>query len=178
MVEKVGRRYAEAIYEIAQEENKVEAIGELLEEFSELYDNNNEFREFFGHPLVEKKDKLTMIERIIDGEENSNNEIEKNIILYIADRGRLSNINEILEEYKSIYYKENNIIDVKAIFATELSEEQKNSLIAKLENSTKKKVNLELKIDASLIGGGIVKIGDRVIDGSVKSQLENMAKSR
>ena len=63
----------------------------------------------------------------------------------------------------SFYYIEKNIIDVKGIFASDLSAEQKDALIKKLENSTKKNVNLEVEIDKSLIGGGILKIGDKVI---------------
>lgn len=106
----------------------------------------------------------------MDGQE----EIDTNIALYLVTKGRFSEISGILEEYKSIYYKENNIIDVKGIFANEISEEQKLELTKKLEKTTKKKINLEVEIDSSLIGGGILKIGDKVVDGSIKAQIESM----
>lgn len=105
-------------------------------------------------------------------------EIDKNISLYLVSKGRLGDIKDILEEYKKLYYIEKNIIDVKGIFASDLSAEQKDALIKKLENSTKKNVNLEVEIDKSLIGGGILKIGDKVIDGSIKSQLASMSKEQ
>lgn len=172
MVDKVGKRYAEAIYEIAQDEKRVVEIYELLKELNELYCTNFEFKEFLSHPLVKLEEKLALIEKVMEGQEA----IDTNIALYIVTKGRFPEIQDILEEYKSLYYKENNIIDVKGVFAKELSESQKNQLIEKLETSTKKKVNLEVEIDPSLIGGAILKIGDKVVDGSIKAQIESMKK--
>ncbi|MGL4687516.1 MAG: ATP synthase F1 subunit delta [Fusobacteriaceae bacterium] len=172
MVDKIGGRYAEAIYEIALEEKKVVAIYELLQEAEDLYNNNIEFKGFLQHPLVKKDDKLDIIEKIFANKE----EIEKNILLYLIDRGRMLDIKDILLEYKKMYYDANNIVDVKATFATEISEEQKLALIKKLEKTTNKKIELELVIDKTLIGGGIIKIGDKIVDGSIKAQLKDMAK--
>ncbi|MGL5055472.1 MAG: ATP synthase F1 subunit delta [Fusobacteriaceae bacterium] len=174
MVDKVGQRYAQAIYEIAQEQNRVVEIYQLLQELNGLYYDNKDFKEFLSHPLVKLDDKLSLIEKIMTEQE----EIDKNISLYLVSRGRLGDIKDILEEYKKLYYIEKNIVDVKGIFASELSLEQKESLIKKLENSTKKNVNLEIEVDSTLIGGGILKIGDKVIDGSIKSQLASMAKEQ
>ncbi len=172
MVDKIGRRYAEAIYEIALEEKKVVEIYELLQEAEDLYSNNKEFKEFLQHPLVKKEDKLDIIEKIFVNKV----EIEKNILLYLIDRGRMMDIKDILLEYKKMYYNANNIVDVRATFATEISEEQKAILTKKLEKTTNKNIKLEIIIDKSLIGGGIIKIGDKIVDGSIKAQLKDMAK--
>ena len=73
-----------------------------------------------------------------------------------------------------IIYKENNEISVTATFPKEINEEQRKKLLQKLENKTGKKVVLDIKIDDSIIGGGIVRINDDVIDGSIKRQMENI----
>ncbi|MGL5049419.1 MAG: ATP synthase F1 subunit delta [Fusobacteriaceae bacterium] len=174
MVEKVGKRYADAIYDIAREMEIVLDVFALLKEVDTLYNKNPEFREFFQHPLVKKEDKLTLIEKIF----SEKTEIEKNIVLYLVERGRIMEIKSILEEYKTLYYNENRIVDVKATFASEITDEQKKKLIEKIEKNTNKKVNLEFTIDTSLIGGAILKIGDKIIDGSIKTQLDNMAKGK
>ena len=174
MVDKVGQRYAQAIYEIAQDQKRVVEIYQLLQELNGLYYENRDFKEYLSHPLVKLDDKLSLIEKIMTEQE----EIDKNISLYLVSKGRLGDIKDILEEYKKLYYIEKNKIDVKGIFASDLSAEQKDALIKKLENSTKKNVNLEVEIDKSLIGGGILKIGDKVIDGSIKSQLASMSKEQ
>ena len=174
MVDKVGQRYAQAIHEIAQDQKRVVEIYQLLQELNGLYYENRDFKEYLSHPLVKLDDKLSLIEKIMTEQE----EIDKNISLYLVSKGRLGDIKDILEEYKKLYYIEKNIIDVKGIFASDLSAEQKDALIKKLENSRKKNVNLEVEIDKSLIGGGILKIGDKVIDGSIKSQLASMSKEQ
>lgn len=174
MVEKVGKRYADAIYDIAREMGIVLDVFSLLKEVDTLYNKNLEFREFFQHPLVKKEDKLALIEKIFSEQK----EIEQNIVLYLVERGRISEIKSVLEEYKALYYEENGIIDVKATFANEITEEQLKKLVEKLEKNSNKKVNLEFAVDSSLIGGGILKIGDKIIDGSIKTQLNKMAKGK
>ena len=99
------------------------------------------------------------------------------IVNYIVKKGRLSLIPYIKEEFLKIYYTENDKLPITAIFAKELSEEQKDKLIKKLESKYKKKVVLNVKVDESLIGGGIVKIRNEVIDGSIKHQIEALKKT-
>ena len=106
---------------------------------------------------------------------NSDETIE-NIIFYILDKKRMENIRNITAEYLKIYYEKNQIVDVEATFAVEPSEAQKTKLIANLEKKTGKKVKLAIKVDKSILGGGIIRIGDTVIDGSIRKELENIKK--
>ncbi|MGL5761491.1 MAG: ATP synthase F1 subunit delta, partial [Cetobacterium sp.] len=71
-------------------------------------------------------------------------------------------------------YAKNQILDVEATFAVALSDEQKEKLSKNLENKTGKKIKLVVNVDKSLIGGGIIKIGDEVTDGSIRRQLETL----
>ena len=100
----------------------------------------------------------------------------KNIIFYLLEKGRISDIREIVAEYLKIFYAKNQILDVEATFAMELTEAQKAKLIENLEKSTKKKINIKVNVDKSIIGGGILKIGDKIIDGTIKTQLSTLAK--
>ena len=86
-------------------------------------------------------------------------------------------VSGIVAEYLKIYYAKNQILDVEATFAKELTKEQRERLIHNLEIKTKKKINLVEKVDASIIGGGILKIGDKIIDGTVRTQLDSLVKS-
>lgn len=174
MVDRVGTRYAEAIYQLALEEKKVSEIHTTLQEVESLYRDNMDFKQFLTHPLIGREEKHDLIGKIF-GDEGS---IEQNILFYLIDKGRINEIKSIAQEFKALYYKDNNIIDVKATFAKELSSEQKEKLQEKLKKSTGKTINLEVLLDPSLIGGGIIRIGDKIIDGSIKSQLENLGKRR
>ena len=165
----VGRRYAEAIYEIAVSTDKVKEIYEALNQMMELYKNDNEFN---THPLIELDEKKKVLKEMF---KNSGETIE-NIIFYILDKKRMENIRNITAEYLKIYYEKNQILDVEATFAVEPTEAQKAKLIANLEKKTGKKVKLAIKIDKSILGGGIIRIGDTVIDGSIRKELDNIRK--
>ena len=166
----VAIRYALAIYDIAVENNKVREVYETLDSIMNLYEKVKEFKNLMLHPLIKREEKIKIVENILSNAD----EISKNIIDYLIDKDRISIIRFILAEYLKIYYKDNNEIAVTAIFSKMISENQRKKLLEKLENKTGRKVVLDIKIDESIIGGGIVRINDDIIDGSIKRQIENI----
>ena len=169
----VGRRYSKAIFEIAEEKNQVKEIYEMLNSAMVLYRTDKEFKNFILNPLIDNEQKKSVLNEIF-GKDNSDN---LNILLYILDKGRMNCIKYIVAEYLKIYYRKNRILDVKATFTKELTDEQKKKLIDKLSQKTGKEINLEIKIDKDILGGGIIKIGDKIIDGSIRRELDNWKKS-
>lgn len=169
----VGRRYSKAIFEIAEEKNQVKEIYEMLNSAMILYRTDKEFKNFILNPLIDNEQKKSVLNEIF-GKDNSEN---LNILLYILDKGRMNCIKYIVAEYLKIYYRKNRILDVKATFTKELTDEQKKKLIDKLSQKTGKEINLEIKIDKDILGGGIIKIGDKIIDGSIRRELDNWKKS-
>lgn len=166
----VAIRYALAIYDIAVENNKVREVYETLDSIMNLYEKDKEFKNLMLHPLIKREEKIKIVENILSNAD----EISKNIIDYLIDKDRIYIIRFILAEYLKIYYKDNNEIAVTAIFSKMISENQRKKLLEKLENKTGRKVVLDIKIDESIIGGGIVRINDDIIDGSIKRQIENI----
>ncbi|QQB74921.1 ATP synthase F1 subunit delta [Fusobacterium canifelinum] len=169
----VGRRYSKAIFEIAEEKNQVKEIYEMLNSAMVLYRTDKEFKNFILNPLIDNEQKKSVLNEIF-GKDNSEN---LNILLYILDKGRMNCIKYIVAEYLKIYYRKNRILDVKATFTKELTDEQKKKLIDKLSQKTGKEINLEIKVDKDILGGGIIKIGDKIIDGSIRRELDNWRKS-
>ena len=169
----VGRRYSKAIFEIAEEKNQVKEIYEMLNSAMVLYRTDKEFKNFILNPLIDNEQKKSVLNEIF-GKDNSEN---LNILLYILDKGRMNCIKYIVAEYLKIYYRKNRILDVKATFTKELTDEQKKKLIDKLSQKTGKEIKLEIKIDKDILGGGIIKIGDKIIDGSIRRELDNWRKS-
>ena len=169
----VGRRYSKAIFDIAEEKNQVKEIYELLNSVMVLYRTDKEFKNFIRNPLISNEEKKLVLNEIF-GKDNRDN---LNILLYILDKGRINCIKYIVAEYLKIYYRKNRILDVRATFTKELTDEQKKKLIDKLSQKTGKEINLEIKIDKDILGGGIIKIGDKIIDGSIRRELDNWKKS-
>ncbi|WP_150153493.1 ATP synthase F1 subunit delta [Fusobacterium nucleatum] len=165
----VGRRYSKAIFDIAEEKNQVKEIYELLNSAMVLYRTDKEFKNFIRNPLISNEEKKLLLNEIF-GKDNRDN---LNILLYILDKGRINCIKYIVAEYLKIYYRKNRILDVRATFTKELTDEQKKKLIDKLSQKTGKEINLEIKIDKNILGGGVIRIGDKIIDGSIRRELDN-----
>ncbi len=165
----IGKRYAKAIYEVAMQKNEVKSVYNVLNAVMELYKTDVDFKNFITHPLIKESEKKEVLKKMFS---DSNDGLE--ILFYILEKGRISDIREIVAEYVKLDYAKNQILDVEATFAVALSDEQKEKLSKKLENKTGKKIKLVVDVDKSLIGGGIIKIGDEVIDGSIRRQLETL----
>ncbi|WP_297596325.1 ATP synthase F1 subunit delta [uncultured Cetobacterium sp.] len=165
----IGKRYAEAIYSVAEAKNEVKSVYEVLNSVMELYKNDIDFRNFITHPLIKENEKKETLKKIFT---ESSEGVE--ILFYILEKGRIAQIREIVAEYVKIDYLKNQILDVEATFAIELNEEQKEKLSKNLEIKTGKKIKLVVNVDKTLIGGGIIKIGDEITDGSIRRQLETL----
>ena len=164
----IGKRYAEAIYELVDKDDLL-TIYEDLEEVVKIYTSNKEFKELIDHPKLKLEDKRKILKDSFDGKVDK---FTFKILNYLLDKDRFSYLKSIADEYLVIYNEKNSIIEVEATFAIKPSEEQKIKLKKKLEKSSGKKVKLDIKLDKSIIGGGILKIGDKIIDGSLKRQFE------
>lgn len=166
----IAKRYAEAVYGVAKEKDKVKEIYDMLNSLMELYINDSEFRNFMLHPLIENSEKKDFLGKIFTDADD----ITMNIIDYFVDKDRIEIIRYIVSEYLKLYYLENNEVEVTGIFSKELSEEQFDLLKSKLEKKVGKKIILKIEVNKDIIGGGIVKMGDQIIDGSIKRQIENI----
>ena len=170
--EAIAKRYASAIYDIAESSDKIGEIREALNILAENYNEDEEFKVFLLDPSIKYDEKVEYLHKSFD----FISEDAFKIINYLVKKGRVSLAEKIRDSYLRIYYEKNNKILVNATFTKELSDNQRETLMKKLEEKYKKKIVLNLSVDEELIGGGIIKIGNKVIDGSIKSQIENIKK--
>ena len=170
--EAIAKRYASAIYDIAESSDKIGEIREALNILAENYNEDEEFKVFLLDPSIKYDEKVKYLHKSFD----FISEDAFKIINYLVKKGRVSLSDKIRDSYLKIYYEKNNKILVNATFTKELSDNQREALMKKLEEKYKKKIVLNISVDEELIGGGIIKIGNKVIDGSIKSQIENIKK--
>ena len=170
--EAIAKRYASAIYDIAESSDKIGEIREALNILAENYNEDEEFKVFLLDPSIKYDEKVKYLHKSFD----FISEDAFKIINYLVKKGRVSLAEKIRDSYLKIYYEKNNKILVNATFTKELSDNQRKALMKKLEEKYKKKIVLNLSVDEELIGGGIIKIGNKVIDGSITSQIENIKK--
>ena len=170
---KIARKYADALYKSAQDENLCEKIyNETLFIYETLKSNNN-LNEFLQSPLIKNDDKKDVINKLFTPHTDK---LLVNFLNILIDEGRFNALNEIINKYSEIYYKEKNIIKPVIISAVELDDNQKQAVLNKLETKLKKHIEPEYIINNDIIGGLIIEIDDKTIDCSIKTKFDNMRK--
>lgn len=174
MEELVGRRYAQALFEVAVETEKLEEFKDEIIVVSQAFQNEPRLNTIIQHPKVNRKEKKEIIDAIFKG--RVSDEI-LNLLYIIIDKERERNIKDISDEYIDLFNEKFGIVDAKAITAIPMSEDERLELEQKLSKKLDKKVNLENEIDKDIIGGVLIKIKDKVIDQSIRRQLDMLEKS-
>lgn len=169
----LAKKYAAAMFELAQEENKLKLYGEQLEEIRQLFKSQPLLKAYMGNPQVQSAEKKELLNKVFGDDVD---EIVRNFMLLLVDKHRITLIEEIVGKYQALSNEAQNIIIAHVTTAATMSEQQKNALTAKLEAITDKHIKLKTYVDKSIIGGIVVKMGDKLIDGSVTTKIKSLEK--
>lgn len=165
----LARKYGMAIFEIAQEENKLDAYGQELSEVSQAIFAQAELKDFLTNPQIQPQDKKTVLLKLLQAEISP---LMMKFLLLLVDKRRMGLLEAINDCYQELSNKAQGIIVADVTTAYDLKAELMTRLTSKLEAVTDKKVKLRTHSDAGIIGGIVVKIGDTRIDGSVTGRLQ------
>lgn len=165
----VARRYAEAFFSIAREREKIDQFQADMEQVLRALDEVEHLREYFSHLLIPAKDKKDVAQKLFADDLAQET---MNFIFIIIDKRREAYFEAIYEEYVDMADESRNIKKAELFTATELSEEDLEELTKNLSHSLGKTVQLQTRVDPSLLGGVKVRIGDQIIDGTVAKKLE------
>ena len=137
-----------------------------------LFDDQDGFESALVNPLIKKGDRKQLLEAVIGATKVS--DIMKSFLTLLFDKGRIGFLRDIASYYKDMADELKGVVKASVTSAAELSEDAVNKIKESLSKKTGKTVVLNVEQDPSLIGGVVTKIGDLVLDGSVKTQLINM----
>ncbi|MBF0112109.1 MAG: F0F1 ATP synthase subunit delta [Desulfamplus sp.] len=168
----VARRYAKALMLIGKEDGQAEQYTYELNDCVALFDGSEELEKAITNPLFDKNDRRKVLASVLDMTDSSR--IIKSFMMLLFDKGRIGFLREICQFYKQLADELKGVVHATLISATQLSEEATEKIRQGLAKRTGKDIILDVEQDPSLIGGIITKIGDLVLDGSVKTQLFNM----
>jgi F-type H+-transporting ATPase subunit delta len=167
----IARPYAKAAFESAREHHAFDRWSTVLATASSVVQDERVAR-LLTSPRV-KPEELSGLIGDIAGQ--SMDEKTRNFLATLASNRRLGLLPEIASMYEALRAEAENTADVQVVSAVELSETQKQRLAAALKKRLQRDVRLHCEVDASLIGGAIVRAGDFVIDGSLKARLDRLA---
>ena len=165
--------YSRALLEIAAEDGSMKELDEELNALSGIFSANPELTEILSAPTVTDEEKLSLIKTVFEGKISVT---ALNFLCVLAEKNRCRYLSGIAEEFRNEYYEAAGIAEATVTTVIPLTDDARDKLKAKLEKKFGKTVILKEKIDPSIMGGMIVSAGGTMMDGSVKTKLENMHK--
>lgn len=167
----VARRYAQALFDIAQEEGIIDDLQQELQAVAGIIAGNDLLRRFLYHPQVTAEQKKEVLKNLLAGRISK---AAEGFLVLLVERHREAYLEHIVEEYARTADKARNVVEARITSAVELTGKQKSSLVQILRKYTGMEVRASYKVEPGLLGGVLIRIGDKVLDGSVRTRLSSL----
>lgn len=171
MYEFLDRRYAFALYKACSEVGNTDLVLEQLKEIVDELESNEGLKKIIKNPRINRYNKKRIFRDMFQGD------IEDELLsflLLLIDKGRILYLKEKYIQFNQIYLKRHNTVLAKVKSVIPLEAPQRDKLKERLENKYKKTIILDEEIDKALIGGVLLRVGNEVIDGSIRGKLEKL----
>lgn len=163
------KEYGEALYELCNEENCAQEVGEQLDMVRTLFREEPQYPKILQDPALPRQERLGMLGEAF---RNSVHPYLLNFLKILCEKSALGTLSGCGERFRARYNEDRGLLPVTATSAVVLTEAQKQGLVEKLSKLTGKTILLENQVDESLLGGVKVKFDGRELDGSVAGRLE------
>ena len=171
---KIAAPYARALYDFSVEQNIMHQITADFQNLESFLQTAEDLTQYLNNPLVSTDKKREILERTLKSELNAQT---FKFLLVLVNRDRINLLEAVIDSYLQLVYRLASIKMVEVSTAFAFTNKQKNMLIKKLKELTNaREIRLVITVDSSLIGGFLIKTNSRVIDFTIKNQLENLAK--
>jgi F-type H+-transporting ATPase subunit delta len=161
--------YARSILELATERNTAPDIGKELSDVSGIIAGNPDFQNFLASPAIGEAERAQVIGKVFRGRVS---ELTLNSLLVMNRRGRLGILDQVSNAFSDLLQERQGIIEADVIVAEKLSPDQLEQVRQKVGAALKREVVIHQYVDASIIGGLVIRIEDRLLDASVRAQLK------
>ena len=174
MAKVVSKIYGEALFEQALERGMVSEVEEQVTVLSQTFAENPELLKLLNHPQITKEEKISVIENVFKGRFLDD---IVGFLVIIVEKGRYNEIEAIFDYFHAKVREYNRVGVAQVTSAVELSAEQKKQVEQKLlEQTSYESFQMHYETDPALLGGMVIRIGDRVMDSSIRTKLANMTK--
>lgn len=168
----VAARYASALYDLADETGALDAVAGDLSALQKMIDDSDDFRRFIKSPVISRNDQSKAIAAVAEKAQFS--PLTQKFLGLLAANRRLFTLSGAIAGYRAILAERRGQATAHVTSAAPLDDGQTVSLIEALKKAIGRNVDVVAKVDPSILGGLIVKVGSRMVDSSLKSKLQRM----
>jgi F-type H+-transporting ATPase subunit delta len=164
------RMYARALFQAAQEEERLEQVAADLGELARALDEVPELRAILRNPQIDPSEKAALLDQLTAG----GDELVRNFVRLVSEKGRAGELSEMSAELEALVAREQNRLAVELTTAYELSDDEARSIIEQIQQASGRSVEASRSVDPDLIGGIVLRVGSFRADGSVRGRLERL----
>ncbi len=168
-------RYASALFDLARDEKKIEAVGQSLNSLGQALADSREFRQLVVSPLVDREEASKAFAAI--AAKLKLDPLTANFLGVLARNGRKSQLEHVIRIFRRLAANHRGETTAEVVSAHPLSDEQVAALKTKLKSRAGRDVTIEARTDPAILGGVIVKLGSEMIDASLKTKLNRLAQA-
>ena len=171
-MEEIAAVYARSLFEVAKEQDKLDAVREQLGEFADALDETRELQVFFFSPYFSTQEKQDGLVRAVTDADD----IFINFLKLLIENHRMPVIFRIRREYDRLWQEENRLLPVQITSAVALDDSTVKHIGDRIAEQTNRKVELSSNVDPEILGGIVVRVGNSVLDASIRNRLEKLRK--
>jgi F-type H+-transporting ATPase subunit delta len=168
-----ARVYAEALFSAGEDKGKLNELQEQLGQFTDAVDGNRELQVFLFSPYLNSNDKIDGLRKAVTGAEPE----FVNFLELLVEKGRMPDVFRIRREFDELWKKANRRLDVTVTSAIELDQSVVGKIGEEVERQTGEKVELSSEVDGEILGGIVLRVGNMVLDASIRTRLDKLRKS-
>ncbi len=174
MAKLVSNTYGDALFELALEENKIDSLQEEVDAVLIALRENEDLSKLMNHPKITKEEKVALVEDIFKGRVSME---LTGLLRMVTQKGHYNQMQSVLEYFLGRVKEHKNIGTAFVTTAVELSDAQKAAVEKRLLETTKYvEFEIHYRVDAAVIGGMVIRIGDRVVDSTIKTKLHDLTR--
>ncbi len=171
-MEEIAEVYARALFEVAQDRDKLDEVHEQLGEFADAIGENRDMARFFFSPYFSTQEKKEGLEKTVQGAD----EVVMNFLEALLERSRMPVIFRIRDRFDQMWEEENKLLPVEVTSAIELDKKTVNQIGKSIGEQVDRKIELSSKVDPEILGGVVLRVGNFILDASIRHRLEQLRK--
>jgi ATP synthase F1 delta subunit len=171
-MQEIANVYARALFEAAREKQRLDVVREQLGQFADTLAENSDLQVFFYSPYFTPSEQRQGLEQALSDAD----ELTSNFLALLIDGHRMPVLAAIRERFEELWEHEHRLIPVEVTSAIELDDKTVNDIGARIGEQTGREVKLTSKVDPEIIGGIVLRVGNSILDASIRNRLEQLRK--
>jgi F-type H+-transporting ATPase subunit delta len=169
-MEEIAQVYSRSLFEVAKEQDKLNAIRDQLGEFTDALNDNRDLQVFLFSPYFSTVEKKEGLHKVLDGADPA----FQNFLDLLVEKHRMPALFRIRRQFEERWQEENRLLPVQVTSAIELDDETVEQISSRIAEQTDRRIELSTEVNPEILGGIVLRVGNSILDASIRNRLEQV----